>query len=40
MSDGGVVRSDGIVEVHSDVIEAVCDESYDGNEPSGGPAAP
>ena len=35
MSDGGVVRSDGIVEVRSDVIEAVCDESHDGDEPSG-----
>ena len=36
MSGGGVVRSDGIVEVHSDVIEVVRAESHDGNEPSGG----
>ena len=36
MSGGGVVRSDGIVEVHSYVIETVCDESHDGDEPSGG----
>ena len=36
MGDGVVVRSDGIVEVHSDVIEAVRDESHDGDEPSGG----
>ena len=32
MSGGGVLRLDGIVEVHSDVIEAVCDESHDGDE--------
>ena len=36
MSGGGVVPSDGIVEVHSYVIEAVCDESHEGDEPSGG----
>ena len=36
MSDGGVVRSDSIIEVHSDVIEAVGDESHDGDEPGGG----
>ena len=36
MSDGGVVRSDSIVEVHSDVIEAARDELHDGDEPGGG----
>ena len=36
MSGGGVVRSDGIIEVHSYVIDAVCDESHDGDEPGGG----
>ena len=36
MGDRGVVRPDDIVEVHSGVIEAVRDESYDGDEPSGG----
>ena len=36
MSDGGLVRSDGVIEIHSNVIEAACDESHDGDEPGGG----
>ena len=39
MGGGGVVRSDGVVEVHSYVIEAICDESHDGDEPRGGAAS-
>ena len=31
MSDGGVVRSDGVIEVHSNVIGTTCDESHDGD---------
>ena len=40
MSDWGVVRSDSIVEVHSDVIEAARDESHGGANQAGAPAAP
>ena len=36
MSDGGVVRSHGIVKVHSNIIEAARDESHDRDEPGGG----
>ena len=36
MSNGGVVRSDSIVEVYSDVVEAIRNETQDGNEPVGG----
>ena len=36
MSDGGVVRSDSIVKVHSDVVEAIRNELYDGDKPGGG----
>ena len=36
MSGGGVVRSDSIIEVHSNVIEIARDESHDGDKPCGG----
>ena len=36
MSDRGVVRSNSVIEVYSNVIEAACDESHDGNESGGG----
>ena len=36
MSDRGIVQSDCIIEVHSDIIEAARDESHDGDEPGGG----
>ena len=36
MSDGGVVRSDGVIEVHSNAIEAARDELDDGDEPGRG----
>ena len=36
MSDRGVVRSNGIIEAHSNVIEAACDEPPDGDEAGGG----
>ena len=32
MSSGGVVRSDCVVEVHSNVWEVTRDESHDGDE--------
>ena len=35
-SDGGVVRFDSIIEVHSDIIEAARDELHGGDEPGGG----
>ena len=36
MSGGGAVRSDSIIEVHSNVIEISRDESHDGDKPCGG----
>ena len=36
MSDGRVVRSDCVIEVYSDVIEAARDEPHDRDEPGGG----
>ena len=36
MSDSVVVRSNGVIEAHSNVIEAACDEPHDGDESSGG----
>ena len=36
MSDGGVVRSNGVIEAHWNVIEAACDELHDGDESGGG----
>ena len=39
MSDEGVVRSDGIIEKHSNVIEVARDESHDGDEPGGSPGS-
>ena len=35
MSDGGVVQSDCIIEIHSDVFEAGRDMSHDGDESVG-----
>ena len=35
MRNGGVVRSDCIIEVHSDVIEVARDESHDRDKPGG-----
>ena len=32
MSDRGVVRSNGVIEAHSNVIEAACDKSHTGDE--------
>ena len=36
MSGGGVVRSNSIIEVHSNVIEITRDESHNGDKPCGG----
>ena len=36
MNDRGGVRSNGVIEVHSNVIEVACHKSHDGDESGGG----